>query len=65
MMALDPPQIGVRWLTFGGPRRAARRITPIALHLRTLDFRHIQQYAKTNPLFLFLIGKAIIFTKLS
>ena len=36
--ALDTPQTGVRSFTFGGPRRAARRIIPIALHLRTLGF---------------------------
>ena len=65
MRALDIPQTGVRSFIFGGPRRAARRIIPIALHLRTLDLRHIQQYAKSNPLFSFLIGKAIIFTRLS
>ena len=41
--ALDTPQTGVRSFTFGGPRRAVRRIIPIALHLRTLDFRHIPQ----------------------
>lgn len=50
---------------FGGPRRAARRITSIALHLRTLDLRHIQQYAKSNLFFSFLIGKAIIFARFS
>ena len=41
--ALDTPQTGVRSLTFGGPRRAARRIIPIALHLRTLGFCYISQ----------------------
>ena len=41
--ALDTPQTGVRSLTFGGPRRAARRIIPIALHLHTLGFCYISQ----------------------
>ena len=41
--ALDTPQTGVRSLTFGGPRRAARRIMPIALHLHTLGFCYISQ----------------------
>ncbi len=40
---LDIPQTGVRSLTFGGPRRAARRIIPIALHLHTLGFCYISQ----------------------